>query len=120
MPDAASALAAPAADAARVARRRCWALVLLWLVPDVWSSNYLIARSAGAHAPPHLPAFGRWGLVFVRLLSVSACIQREWSTRRSTPGNEKGLQVIDSQAFWVLVALQGLEPRTRSLLRKPA
>ncbi len=52
--------------------RRRRALVLLWLVPAVWSSNYLIARAAGPYVPPHLLAFGRWAIVFVVLLALSA------------------------------------------------
>lgn len=60
------------AAAARSQRRRRAALLLLWLVPAVWSSNYLIARSAGAHVPPHLLAFGRWGIVCALLFAFNA------------------------------------------------
>ena len=75
-----NAIAAPppppdtgAGDAAAHRRRRHRAaLALLWLVPAVWSSNYLIARCAGPHVPPHVLAFGRWGIVCVLLLAVSA------------------------------------------------
>ena len=37
-----------------------WARVLLWVVPALWSSNYVIARSAEGVIPPHLLASGRW------------------------------------------------------------
>lgn len=69
MPSATSA--SPRADAG-AARRRRWATVVLWLVPAVWSSNYLIARVSGEYVPPHLLAFGRWGLVCAVLLVASA------------------------------------------------
>ncbi len=49
--------------------RRRLALVLLWTVPVVWSSNYLIARAAGPIVPPHILAFGRWAIVFLVLLA---------------------------------------------------
>ncbi len=35
----------------------------------MWSSNYLIARAAGPHVPPHILAFGRWAIVFVVLFA---------------------------------------------------
>ena len=44
-------------------------MALLWIVPAVWSSNYLIARAAGPHVPPNMLAFGRWAIVFVVLLA---------------------------------------------------
>ena len=31
------------------------------------------------------------------------------------PEREKALRVVDSQGFWILVALQGFEPRTCGL-----
>ena len=52
----------------RAARSHRLALALLWLVPLVWSSNYLIARAASGVVPPHVLAFGRWAIVFVVLL----------------------------------------------------
>ncbi len=44
------------------------ALVLLWIVPAVWSSNYLISRAAAPLVPPHVLAFGRWAIVVAVLL----------------------------------------------------
>lgn len=71
-PAADAAVHDAAATAAARRRRHRAALVALWLVPAVWSSNYLIARSAGPHVPPHVLASGRWGIVFLLLLAVSA------------------------------------------------
>ncbi|HNU11649.1 MAG TPA: DMT family transporter [Rubrivivax sp.] len=67
-----SSLAATTAAAEGSTPRRRAALVLLWLLPAIWSSNYLIARVAGPHVPPHVLAFGRWGIVFVLLLAFNA------------------------------------------------
>jgi hypothetical protein len=45
--------------AARVDARG-WAQVLLWVVPLLWSSNYVIARAADGVIAPHALAAGRW------------------------------------------------------------
>lgn len=71
MPDA-PAIPSPADTGAPASSRRRVALVLLWLLPAIWSSNYLIARVAGPHVPPHVLAFGRWGIVFALLLAFNA------------------------------------------------
>ena len=36
--------------------------MLLWVVPFLWSSNYVIARLAEGVIAPHQPALGRWVL----------------------------------------------------------
>lgn len=46
-----------------------WALVLLLLVPALWSSNYIIARSASGVINPYLLASGRWLLAGLLLLA---------------------------------------------------
>jgi drug/metabolite transporter (DMT)-like permease len=48
-----------------------WALILLWLVPALWSVNYIIARKAPGIIGPHLLALGRWGLAAIVLLALS-------------------------------------------------
>jgi drug/metabolite transporter (DMT)-like permease len=42
--------------------------VLLWVVPALWSSNYLIARLADGVIAPHALAFGRWTLALALML----------------------------------------------------
>lgn len=71
--------------AARVDARG-WARVLLWVVPLLWSSNYVIARAANGVVAPHALAAGRWLLAGVLLLAFvwqplrahRADIRREW------------------------------------------
>ncbi len=71
--------------AARVDARG-WALLLLWLVPLLWSSNYVIARAAKGVIAPHALAAGRWLLAGVLLLAFvwqplrehRAALRREW------------------------------------------
>ena len=45
-----------------------WATLLLWVVPALWSSNYLIARLAHGVVHPHVLALGRWTLALALLL----------------------------------------------------
>ena len=71
--------------AARVDARG-WAQVLLWVVPLLWSSNYVIARAADGVIAPHALAAGRWlvagalllPFVWRPLLAQRAALQREW------------------------------------------
>ena len=49
----------PASGAARL---------LLWLVPLLWSSNYIIARLGEGLIAPHALALGRWAVAAVILL----------------------------------------------------
>jgi drug/metabolite transporter (DMT)-like permease len=50
------------------AQRLRFAHALLWLIPALWSSNYIIARAADGVIAPHALAFGRWTLAFVLML----------------------------------------------------
>ncbi len=59
---------------------------LLWVVPLLWSSNYIIARLANGVIAPHALALGRWTLAALVLLpfvaralwAQRADLQREW------------------------------------------
>jgi len=50
------------------ARHPALAQGLLWVVPALWSSNYLIARLAHGVILPHQLAFGRWALALLLML----------------------------------------------------
>jgi drug/metabolite transporter (DMT)-like permease len=50
------------------AARRNFALILLWVTPALWSSNYIIARAANGIIAPHMLALGRWTLALALLL----------------------------------------------------
>ena len=62
------------------------ARVLLWTVPLLWSSNYIIARLANGVLAPHALALGRWSLAALILLpwlgrslwSRRALVAHEW------------------------------------------
>lgn len=47
------------------------ALVLIWLVPMLWTVNYIVARQAPGVIGPHLLALGRWALAAAVLLAFS-------------------------------------------------
>ena len=63
-----------------------WARVLLWVVPLLWSTNYIIARLADGLIAPHALALGRWALAALLLLpwvgrglwTQRAVLRREW------------------------------------------
>ena len=55
---------APTSDAQALRLAR----LLVWVLPALWSSNYLIARAASGVVSPHVLALGRWALVGLLLL----------------------------------------------------
>lgn len=67
--------------------RARWASVLLWVVPALWSSNYIIARLSQGVVHPHALALGRWTLALALMLPFvwgawraagSTVLRREW------------------------------------------
>ena len=50
------------------------ARLLLWTVPALWSSNYIIARAADGVIAPHALAAGRWLLAALVLLPFVAAV----------------------------------------------
>lgn len=76
-----------------------WARVLLWVVPALWSTNYLIARAADGVIAPHALAFGRWGLAALLLLPLTwrGLVQRRSALRREWPH----LLVLGALGMWV-------------------
>ena len=55
------------------------ALLLVWLVPALWTVNYVVARQAPGVIGPHLLALGRWALAAVVLLAF--CGPELWHQR---------------------------------------
>lgn len=79
------------------ARRR--AEILLWVVPALWSSNYIIARLAAGVVAPHALAFGRWGLALLLMLPF---VWRELFTRGLPWHREwKQLLVLGATGMWI-------------------
>ncbi len=84
-----------------------WALLLLWVVPALWATNYIIARLADGLIAPHALALGRWSVAAVLLLpwvgrglwARRAVVVREW--RRLLVLGFLGMYVCGA---WVYVA----------------
>ena len=62
------------------------ARTLVWVVPALWSVNFIVARMAPGVIGPHLLALGRWGIAALVLVLVARqelwqqrdAIQRDW------------------------------------------
>ena len=69
-----------------LARQQKTARTLVWVVPALWSVNYIIARMAVGVIGPHLLALGRWGIAALVLVVLArselwqqrAQIARDW------------------------------------------
>jgi drug/metabolite transporter (DMT)-like permease len=80
-----------AASSARLAQ------LLLWVVPALWSSNYIVARLANGTIAPHALALGRWTLALALMLPFV------WRELRTVPwGHEwKELLVLGVCGMWI-------------------
>jgi len=56
------------------------ALTLIWLVPSLWTVNYIVARMAPGVIGPYLLALGRWAIAGAVL--VALCAPELWRERR--------------------------------------
>ena len=107
-----SATPTPAGDPGQRRRHRL-ALALLWGVPLVWSSNYLIARAAAGVINPHLLALARWSLAFAIMLPLAwrglakdgaPWLRQEW----------KHLLVLGALGMWICGAFVYIGGQTTS------
>lgn len=92
--------------------RAAWATVLLWVVPGLWSANYLVARLSHGVIAPHLLAFGRWSLALLILLPfVGAAL---WRARGALVREWRHLLVLGALGMWVCGAFVYLGGHTTS------
>lgn len=94
------------------ATRARLATLLLWVVPALWSSNYIIARLSQGVVTPHLLALGRWTLALALMLPF---VWGAWRTagpawRREWPH----LLVLGALGMWVCGAFVYLGGHTTS------
>jgi len=76
-----------------------WARVLLWVVPALWSSNYLIARAADGVIAPNLLALGRWAVAALLLLPFTwRELARDFATWRS---EWRHLLILGALGMWI-------------------
>lgn len=77
--------------------RSAW--LLLWVVPALWSSNYLIARMAAGVIAPHQLALGRWTLALLMMLPfVAGELRARWAEWR---GQWPQLLVLGGLGMWI-------------------
>jgi drug/metabolite transporter (DMT)-like permease len=93
-------------------RTQVWAGVLLWVVPGLWSANYLVARMASGVVQPHALAFGRWSLALLLMLPFvwAGLVQHRAALRREWPQ----LLVLGALGMWVCGAWVYLGGQTTS------
>lgn len=76
-----------------------WAPLLLWVVPALWSSNYLIARLAQGVIEPHSLALGRWTLALLLMLPfVGPAL---WRQRAALRSEWRDLVVLGGLGMWI-------------------
>lgn len=90
-------MTAAAAKRARLAR------VLLWVVPLLWSSNYIIARAADGVIAPHALAFGRWLLAGALLAPFvwRGLLRRDDAGHLAWRHEWKQLLVLGALGMWI-------------------
>ncbi len=77
--------------------RGAW--LLLWVVPALWSANYLIARLAVGVISPHQLALGRWSLALLLMLPfVAGELRERW---RDWRGEWWHLLVLGGLGMWI-------------------
>ncbi|MDP1528659.1 MAG: DMT family transporter [Rhodoferax sp.] len=88
------------------------AQLLLWVVPAMWSSNYLIARLAHGVILPHQLAFGRWALALLLMLPFvwRGLAQRGDAWRREWPQ----MLALGALGMWICGAWVYLGGQTTS------
>jgi drug/metabolite transporter (DMT)-like permease len=87
-----------------------WAALLVWLIPALWSSNYIIARLGADLIGPHALAFGRWLLAAA---IMAPFVARELWTRRVALRREwKQMLMLGAFGMWICGAWVYIAGRT--------
>ena len=81
------------------AARHRLALAMLWLVPALWSSNYVIARASADAIAPHLLALARWALALALMLPFTwRALVQGWPQWR---GEWRRMLVLGALGMWI-------------------
>ena len=90
------------------AARHRLALAMLWLVPALWSSNYVIARASADAIAPHLLALARWALALALMLPFTwRALVQGWPQWR---GEWRRMLVLGALGMWICGAWLRHEP----------
>lgn len=92
--------------------RTAW--LLLWVTPALWSSNYLIARTADGVIAPHLLALLRWSVALMLMLPFT------WRELARAPqrwiGEWPQLLALGALGMWICGAFVYIGAQTTSAL----
>jgi drug/metabolite transporter (DMT)-like permease len=109
---ATSAATAPAPHAGGRPGAQRLARAMLWIVPLLWSTNYLIARAADGVIAPHLLALGRWVMAgLIMLPFVWRGLRRDGMPWRS---EWRQVLVLGALGMWICGAIVYLGGQTTS------
>lgn len=90
------------------------ARLLLWVVPGLWSSNYLIARASEGVIGPHLLALGRWVLAIGLLLPFTWAVLARPASREALRREWPQMLVLGALGMWICGAFVYLGGHTTS------
>ena len=90
------------------------AQLVLWGVPALWSSNYLIARASEGVIGPHLLALGRWTLAILLLLPFTWAALASPEGRAACRREWPHLLVLGTLGMWICGAFVYLGGHTTS------
>jgi drug/metabolite transporter (DMT)-like permease len=90
------------------------ALILLWVTPALWSTNYFVARAAPGHIEAHLLAFLRWFMVFLILFPFAYKeLRAAWPL---TTFEKKDAVITGAMGMWICGAIVYLAGQTTTAL----
>ena len=75
------------------------ALLVIWLIPLLWTVNMVVARKAPGVVTPHVLAIGRWGLAGLILTAVS--YRELWAYRQTLWQNAWRYLALGACGMWI-------------------
>jgi drug/metabolite transporter (DMT)-like permease len=75
------------------------ALLVIWLIPLLWTVNMVVARKAPGVVTPHVLAIGRWGLAGLILTAVS--YRELWAHRQTLWQNAWRYLALGACGMWI-------------------
>jgi len=90
------------------------ALILLWVTPALWSTNYFVARAAPGFIEAHLLAFLRWSMVFILLFPFA--YKELHSAWPLTAFEKKDAVITGAMGMWICGAIVYLAGQTTTAI----
>lgn len=86
-------------EAIRLQAKTRVALIVIWIIPLLWTVNMVVARKAPGVISPHVLALGRWGLAGLILGAVS--FRELWLHRRTLLQNFWQYLALGACGMWI-------------------